>query len=278
MYQNQKEIAPALKKAGVPRSELFLTSKLWNSAHAVQNVAPALEDTLKELDTDYLDLYLIHWPVAFKPKGDPHSDLFPLNDKGSLNLDSETTLVDTWKEMIKLKEGGKVKSIGVSNFSAAAIDALEKATGVLPAVNQIERHPLLLQPELLAYLKQKDILVTSYSPLAGVYAGKTPLVQLEVVKKIAEKHNATPAQVLISWGALGGHTVIPKSVTPDRIASNLDSLSVKLDDESIKELEQLGKDKYTRFNLPFQYKPFWDINVFGEPEEKDAVADVQFGI
>lgn len=251
-------------------------SKLWNSAHAPQNVAAALDDTLKELDVEYLDLYLIHWPVAFDSP-EPINNLFPQKD-GKAVIDSKTTIVDTWKELIKLQKAGKVKSIGVSNFTPAAIDALDKATGVLPAVNQIERHPLLLQPELIAYHKAKDIVITAYSPLANAYAGKKPVVQYDVIIEIAKKHDATPAQVLISWGALGGHTIIPKSVTPDRIASNFKSLDVKLDEDDIKQIEQLGKDNYVRFNVPFEYKPQWDINVFGEPAEKPATLDVQFGI
>ncbi len=130
----------------------------------------------------------------------------------------------------------------------------------------------------MAYHKEKNINITAYSPLGNAYEGKKPVVQYDVIVEIAKKHDATPAQVLISWGALGGHTIIPKSVTPDRIESNFKSLDVKLDEDDIKKIEQLGKYNYVRFNVPFEYKPQWDINVFGEPQEKAAKADVQFGV
>lgn len=146
-------------------------------------------------------------------------------------------------------------------------------------MHQVERHPLLLQPELVSWHKEQNIVLTAYSPLAGVYKGKKPLVQYPEIIKIAEKHNAAPAQILIAWGLIGNHTVIPKSVTPERIEANFKSTEIKLDEEDVKAIEALGAgDKYSRFNVPYEYEPRWNINVFGEPEEKAAVADVNFGI
>ncbi|KAF8343086.1 NADP-dependent oxidoreductase domain-containing protein [Cantharellus anzutake] len=204
VYGNQVEVGAALKKvipSVVKREELFITSKLWNASHQPAEVEKELDLTLSQLGIDYLDLYLVHWPVAFAP-GD---NLFPQSpDKpGWAVLDAETTLVDTWKAVIALPKS-KVRSVGVSNFNATAIQALIDATGVTPAVNQIEAHPLLPQDELVKYHKQKNIHITAYSPLGNNSAGKPLLTEHKVVKEVAEKLSSTPAQVLLAWAVKRG--------------------------------------------------------------------------
>jgi L-glyceraldehyde reductase len=194
VYGNHGEVGEGLKAvipSVVKREEIFLTSKLWNTAHKPDLVEAALDDTLKELDQKYLDLYLIHWPVSFNSP-EPHKTLMPDDGTGHADLDTKTTLVDTWKAMIALQKTGKVKSIGVSNFTQSMIEAIIKATGVTPAVNQIEAHPLLPQEDLVKYSNEKGIHITAYSPLgnAGGYgddAKKQDIVGSKPVQEVAKK-------------------------------------------------------------------------------------------
>ncbi|CCF48978.1 hypothetical protein NDA11_000070 [Ustilago hordei] len=274
IYQNQEEIGTALKKiipSVVKREELFITSKLWNNAHRPENVQAAYEETLNELGLDYLDLYLIHWPVAFVPG----KDLVPKTEDGKQALiDRDVSIVDTWKALIELQKAGKVKSIGVSNFTIEHLDAIINATGVVPAVNQIEAHPLLPQDDLVAYAKQKNIHLTAYSPLGNNLSGKTKIVDYPQVSEVAKKYNADPAQVLIAWGVKRGYSVIPKSVTDSRIKSNFDQIELK--DEDYDKVTSLYKElAKVRFNIPFTYAPKWDVNVFGEDVEKEATQSVK---
>lgn len=270
IYQNQHEVASALKKVTpnlVKREDLFITSKLWNNAHKPERVPEALNDTLNELGLEYLDLYLIHWPVSLDSPD--LATLLP-TENGYAKLDLETSLVDTWKAMIELKKSGKVKSIGVSNFSPKHIDGLIKATGVPPAVNQIEAHPLLPQDDLVKYHKDNNIHITAYSPLGNNLTGQQKIVEYPQVLEVAKKRNADPAQVLIAWGVHRGYSVIPKSVTPTRIKSNFDQIDVT--DDEYKIISDMIKTAghHTRFNTPITYDPPWDINVFGEDVEKKA--------
>jgi L-glyceraldehyde reductase len=200
---------------------------------------------------------LIHWPVAFKPT----EDLFPTTADGKVALDDGVTIADTWAAMEKLLDTGKVKAIGVSNFNIEKLEKLKTTAKIIPAVNQVELHPYLPQDDLLEYSQKNGIHLTAYSPLGNNLAGAARVVDDPTVVKVAEKLGKTPAQVLISWAAQRGTSVIPKSVTPSRIESNFHDF--ELPKEDFEALKQLGA-KNIRYNVPSTYSPAWPVDVFGD--------------
>lgn len=220
IYGNEEDVGRGIKASGVPREEIFVTTKLWNSEH--NNVRNAFEESLKKLQLDYVDLYLIHWPADGS-----------FSDKNTKVSDS----VETYLELQKLKQEGKAKSIGVSNFSKGKIQSLlaHPEVTIKPAVNQIEAHPLLPQPELYDYLKKNDIYIEAYSPLGSA---DSPLLTEKNIVKIAEKNDVEPAQVLISWAVQRGTVVLPKSVKATRLLSNRKTF--QLSDEDFAVLNELA--------------------------------------
>jgi len=249
LYNNEAEVGEGIKRSGVPRSDIFLTTKLWCTFH--RNPEDNLDLSLKLLGVDYVDLYLMHWPIPLNPKGnDPK---FPKRPDGSRDHDLEWSYIKTWHEMQKLLKTGKVKAIGLSNSSIPFIESLlaDPETTVVPAANQVELHPYLPQHELLEYCKSKGIVAQAYSPLGST---DSPLLKDEDVAKIAEKHKALPSQVLISWQVKRGVSVLPKSVTPQRIKDNF--VKVDLDADDIKFLDNLHKKITLRV-----VKPPWGIDL-----------------
>ena len=229
IYGNEKEIGFALQdamKAGmVKREELFITSKLWNSDHAPERVEMAISKSLTHLKLDYLDLYLIHWPVAFKSG---HEQVKDVSDLVSLEV---TPLTATWQAMEKVQSKGLARHIGVSNFNIPKLELLMANARIKPELNQVELHPFFQQNELLTYCKSNRILVTAFSPLGSrhMIQSEDGLMLQKNINSIASKHACTPAQVTLAWGMQRGTAVIPKSVHEERIQENLGSIHIRLD-------------------------------------------------
>ncbi|KAI0641329.1 Aldo/keto reductase [Trametes meyenii] len=231
-YANEKEVGLGIKDSGVPREEIFLTTKLSNVDQ--RDVEGALKRSLEQLDTPCLDLWLMHWPC-------------PMNASGA---DKERNWLDTWKDIERVYKAhpDKVKAIGVSNFSVSYLKRLLEAASVVPAVNQIESHPACMQEDIVQECRKHGIVVTAYSPLGSDNA---PLLANPVVEKIAKKYDVPPANILISLQAnRPGVNVIPKSVTPSRIDQN--AKLVDLADEDVKELTEIEKTNHNRV-----CKPYW---------------------
>jgi len=213
-YGNEKEVGEGVRRSGVPRSEIFITSKLWSLHH--QCVEQALDETLANLGTDYLDLYLIHWPVPLNPNGN-HPRIPTLPD-GRRDVVHDWKIKDTWAQMEDVLRKGKVRAIGVSNVSKRILETeiLPYAT-VVPAVNQLEIHLYNPQHNLLKYLSSKGIVPQAYSPLGST---NSPLLSDETASEIASKHGLQTADVLLGYLVAKNIVTLPKSVTPARIASN----------------------------------------------------------
>ena len=233
VYENEAEIGEALagvfKEGKIKREDLWITSKLWNNAHLKDDVIPALKTTLRDLQLDYLDLYLIHWPVAFKP-----GVSFPESNEEYLSLE-EAPIIETWNKMIEARDLGLTKHIGVSNFSIPKLEEIMEESSVAPEMNQVELHPFLQQDEMLEFCSRNNIHLTAYSPLgsgdrsSAMKAKDEPsLLDNKTIIQIAKKHGASPAQVLIKWHLIRGTGVIPKSTTPKYIIENLGSTGVNL--------------------------------------------------
>ncbi|KFM72168.1 Aldo-keto reductase family 1 member B10, partial [Stegodyphus mimosarum] len=251
-YQNENEVGQAIKEKiadkTIKREDIFVTSKLWNTYHRREKVLECCQKSLKALDLEYLDLYLIHWPLAYKEG----NELFPKNEKGEM-LTSDIDYIETWKGMEECYEKGLVRSIGLSNFNSEQIKRVLDICKVKPVMLQVECHPYLNQNKLIDFCKKHDIAVTAYSPLGSpdrpwVKPDEPSLLEDPRIKQIAEKHKKTPAQILLRFNVQRGVIVIPKSVTEERIRNNFEIFDFELTSEEMATINDF-KEKYRYCHL-----------------------------
>lgn len=214
VYNNEKKVGSAIKECHVARQELFISSKIWNGHQGYDETLFAFERTLRNLQLDYLDLYLIHWPISGK-------------------------YLDTWRAFERLLKEGAVKSIGVANFKQHHLEDLFRVANEKPVLNQVETHPLLPQNELREFLKKNEIAHAAWSPLA-----KGTLMQHPVITSIAKKHGAFVDQVILQWHLNRNTIIIPKSITSSRIRENSNLAYFKLDEDDMRKLNKLESGKY----------------------------------
>lgn len=221
-YQNEISVGQGIKKSGVPRKDIFLTSKVWNDEQGYDSTLEAFERSLEKLDTDYLDLYLIHWPV-------------------------KETFINTWKAMEKLYHDGRVRAIGVSNFHVQHLERLLAEAEVVPAVDQVEFHPHLTQEGLRAFCERHGIQLEAWSPLK-----RGELLNHPTLVTIGEKYGKNAAQIILRWDVQHQVVTIPKSITPERIISNADIFDFELTGEEMKQIDALNENSRSGSN-PDEY-------------------------
>lgn len=216
IYQNEAGVGRAIADSGLTRNEIFLTTKVWNADQGYDKTLAALDASLERLQQDHVDLYLIHWPM-------PERD----------------TYVETWKAMLKLRDDGRARAVGVCNFQASQLDRLESEGLELPAVNQIELHPYLTQEPLRSYHENHGIVTEDWSPLGA----RLRVLEDPVITDVAHAVGKSPAQVVLRWHLQRGSVVIPRSVKPQRIEENFDLFDFELSAAQVEEISQLNQDK-----------------------------------
>ncbi|MCX2744014.1 aldo/keto reductase [Mangrovivirga sp. M17] len=270
IYQNEKEIGKAFKYLFdnniVKREDLWVTSKLWNNSHKEEEVIPAIKQTLEDLQLEYLDLYLIHWPVALK-----HDVTFPEKGDDFISL-NDVPLSETWKGMEKTLAEGLAKHIGVSNFNSDKLQKVVDSANHNPEMNQVELHPLLPQNDLMDYCNGMGIHMTAYSPLGSrdrddqmKKENEPNMFEIPDLKDAANSLNISVPQLLIAWGVNRNTAVIPKSVNPDHMKSNLEAAEIDLSKEMMEKIESAGEQFryvdgsfWTMEGSPYKMEDLWE--------------------
>lgn len=231
IYKNEKGVGTAIKNSGIPREEIFVTTKLWNTDQGYESTLKAINVSLENLGLSYVDLYLIHWPTA--------------SDNLDESLDKRE---ETWKAMEEIYKLGKAKAIGVSNFTITHLEEMKKYATVWPMVNQVEFHPFLYQEELMNYCKENNIVMEAHSPLAPIADPKSVEYRNENIGIIASKYGKTEAQLLIRWSMQHGIIPLPKSTHNERIEENIHVFDFEISDEDMKSLNSMNIDLHVRRN------------------------------
>jgi len=259
IYQNEHEVGAGIKKklddGTVKREELFVVNKLWDNSHHPDAVLPAIKKTLGDLGLDYLDMYLIHWPISFEPV----EELIPRDAEGKLRF-ADIDLAETWKKMEDLVRLGLTRSIGISNFNSQQIEHILKSATIKPATNQIEMHPYFNQTKLVEFCKARGISITAYSPFVcqGSHPTSKPgdpmILDEPILTEIGKKYGKKSNHVILRWLIQKGVITIPKSVTKSRIIDNFAVFDFTLSDDDMKAVESLDKGAKGRVNTELDFK------------------------
>ena len=211
-YNNEEAIGTAIKTSGIPREDLFLTSKVWNSQQGYENTLKAFNESIKKLGTDYLDLYLIHWPTPMQK--------------------------ETWRAMEKLHKEGYIRSLGVSNFTVKYLQDILQSAEVKPVLNQVEFHPYLVQKDLINYCRQENIHMEAWSPLM-----RGGILNIDLLKDLSVKYNKSIPQIVLRWDIQMGFSTIPKTTSRERMLENMNIFDFEIEEEDISRITSLNKDK-----------------------------------
>ncbi|KAI0203815.1 aldo/keto reductase [Astrocystis sublimbata] len=264
IYKNEDQTGKGIRAANIPREKLWMTSKLWNADHRPNEATIAIQKSINDLGVGYLDLYLMHWPVAFVPGGG--------------RVDESTTIIDTWRAMENIARSGLTRKIGISNFSKRDVETIMQACEICPYAHEFETHPYLQQQDFVDYHKEIGVKVIAYSPLANtnpVYKDKNklePILKDPFWANLAEKKNATIAQAVLAWGHQRGTVIIPKTVHEKYAVENLGALDVSFTEDEMKDIAK--QDRKVRMNNPGRQ---WGVKLFADLDDPTQLGDVGNG-